>query len=330
MTTSLVSIDPLTLSAQREFNELLRGMPTPDVSTPEGLEALRELTSAASHAAPTVLQPRDVAIGDGDRSIRMRMWSPDGPSAAVMLRIHGGGWAAGLPEDDDVVNDQLARAAGITIASPEYRLQPEARLEEQIADCVAAARWLATELTDSRQPTPIIVAGISAGAHLAAAMVLKLRSEEPQVFARIAGLWLDSGVYDLSGTPSVLAASDETLVLPKAFLHGLLAHVLPGASADEQRAPQVSPLFADLTGLPPTLATVGALDPLVDDSMFLIARLRLAGAQAEVQVWPECGHAFTNMGTPLSKNVLETVTAWIADHASLAPESSDPVTGGLN
>ena len=71
-------------------------------------------------------------------------------------------------------------------------------------------------------------------------------------------------------------------------------------------------MYADLTGLPPALFTVGTLDPSQDDSSFLAWAWRLAGNHAELDVWPEGVHAFTNMGTPLGAVALDRTVAWLA------------------
>src|SRR5262245_10503381 len=100
---SVTEIDPGVLEAQRPANALLADMPHPDVRTPEGLDLLRTLT--ANNDAGTVLAPLDREIPLAWGSMRLRIFVPEEPARAVLLRIHGGGWAAGAPEDDDTVND---------------------------------------------------------------------------------------------------------------------------------------------------------------------------------------------------------------------------------
>src|SRR5262245_29538572 len=138
----VTEIDPAVLAAQRKANELLAQMPHPDVHTPEGLEMLRTLT--ANNDAGTVLTPIDRTASTANGSIRLRTFVPDGPVRGVMLRIHGGGWAAGAPEDDDTVNDAYARATGLVVVSPAYRLTPEVTIVDQITDSVDVAEWLGT------------------------------------------------------------------------------------------------------------------------------------------------------------------------------------------
>ena len=306
-TNPLVSdIDPAVLDVQRQANALLAGFPHPDVRTPEGLATLRSLT--ANNEQGTMLTPSDRMIQTAAGAMRLHTFVPDGPSRGVMLRIHGGGWAAGAPEDDDTLNDLYARTCGLVVVSPEYRLTPDVTVVEQIADCVAVANWLATTEVGSE---PLLIGGISAGAHLAAATLLHLRAESVATFRRFVAAVLDSGLYDFGRTPSAYLANDETLVVTGTWLEGFIDLALPGRSPDERRASDVSPLLNELTGMPPALFTVGNLDPLRDESILMAQRWRLDGSRADLDVWPEGAHAFANMATPLGELAAHRTTTWI-------------------
>lgn len=299
----MITVDPALLAAQLAANKAFDGAPVPDIRTDEGLAALRLMTSPPQSSP--VLTPVERRIPGPGKEIWLRIFVPEGEPRGVMLRIHGGGFAAGLPEDDDAVNDTIARANHIVVISPEYRLVPDVTVLDQIEDCVAAARWAISHYDTQK----LLLSGISAGAHLAAATLLRLRDEPG--FSRIVGAYLDSGVYDFSQTPSTRAATDATPVLGRTLLDSVIAVGLPGWDAERRRDPTVSPLYADLRDLPPALFVAGELDPLVDDSAFMAARWQIAGNQAELAVWPGCTHAFTNMGLPLSTVALDGISAWI-------------------
>jgi acetyl esterase len=305
----VTDIDPGELAAQRQVNALLAQMPHPDVRTPEGLALLRQAT--ANNDGGTQLTPSDLTIAGPGGHIRLRVFAPEGPRRAVMLRIHGGGWAAGAPEDDDVVNDSIARTCGIVIVSPEYRLVPDVTLVEQIEDCAAVADWLAAHAASEFGSVTLLIGGISAGGHLAAATLGALRRAGSPAFDMFAGAHLDCGAYDLGGSPSVVNSTDQTLVLTHDWIYGLLEIGLPGYDLEQRRAPSVSPMFTDLTGMPPALFTVGTLDPLRDDSLLMAARWQLDGSGADLDVWPEGAHGFTNMATPLGAVALDRATSWI-------------------
>src|SRR5262249_1761452 len=166
-------IDPAVLDAQRQANAALAAFPHPDPHTPEGLQALRTLT--ANNVAGTKLTPDDRVVATPRGDIRLHVFVPEGPVRGVMLDIHGGGWAAGAPEDDDTFNDQMARACHLAVVGPEYRLVPDVTIAEQIDQCVAVAEWLAANAVAEFGSGTLLIGGISAGAHLAAAPLLRPR-----------------------------------------------------------------------------------------------------------------------------------------------------------
>jgi acetyl esterase len=82
---------------------------------------------------------------------------------------------------------------------------------------------------------------------------------------------------------------------------------------EARRDPDLSPLYADLTGLPPALFTVGTVDPLLDDSRFMAARWQSAGNRADLDVWPEGPHTFSNLSVPLSEPAFQRTASWIGE-----------------
>jgi acetyl esterase/lipase len=80
----------------------------------------------------------------------------------------------------------------------------------------------------------------------------------------------------------------------------------------ERRSPAVSPLYADLRGLPPAIFTVGNADHLLDDSLFMANRWAAAGNASELAVYPDCGHGFTAFPTELAKRANERINAFLA------------------
>lgn len=295
-------IAPDALAAQRSANAELAAMTHPDPRSPAGLAAIR-----ARPPAPALLRPApDDLDADG---IRLRVFAPDG-AAALLVRVHGGGFAVGTPEHDDAINARIARDCGLIVASPAYRLAPEVTLHEEIADCAAAIGWAA-----ARWPgLPLLLAGTSAGSHLALSAAIRLRDAGTAAFGRLRAMHLDCGRYDLAGTPSARAATDDTLLLTRMWLDAFRELALPGVTGDALRDPAISPLHAALHDLPPALLTVGALDPLLDDSRLLAARL----PSARLNVWPEAAHGFLGSGTPLAELALAAVLDWLREESRAA------------
>ena len=223
----------------------------------------------------------------------VRVFRPERPRGAY-LHFHGGGWALGAEDQQDEGLDALARATGLAVLSVGYRLAPEHPYPAAPDDCEAAALWLLRNLHELGGPL-LAIGGESAGAHLAAVTLLRLRDRHGLTPFRAANLVY--GCYDLGMTPSVRRWGSRNLVLSTPIIAQFSDWFVPAA----QRAdPDVSPLLADLRGMPRALFTVGTLDPLLDDSLFMAARWRAAGCAAELAVYPGGLHAFNAFPIPLA------------------------------
>jgi acetyl esterase len=233
-----------------------------------------------------------ITIGDGP-GVPLRVIRGAEP-AAVYMFLHGGGWATGSCEFEDQRLENIVSETGLSAVSVDYRLAPEHPYPAALDDCEAAVRWVLDNGEHELGSGRLVLAGLSAGANLAVATLVRLASERPQ--ADVAAAILVSGVYDLRLTPSARRGNDAATLLPKALLEWFCAQY--ALSPEDAENPEISPLFADLTGLPPTLVIVGSEDPLLDDSLFLHARLNAAGVQAELHVAPGGDHGFD--GQPLA------------------------------
>ncbi|PTL58279.1 alpha/beta hydrolase [Paraconexibacter algicola] len=304
MTTTL-EVPEAVRAAQEAANAALARMPHPDPREPAGLAALR----AAPPAGPRHPAARDV-VRDG---LRLRVLPPPGEAAGALVRVHGGGFLLGSPEHDDPVNARLARACAVRVLAPAYRRAPEAPVSAAVNDVGTALRAAAT----GDPALPLLVAGVSAGAHLALRALLALRDGGDPLLARVAGAHLDCGRYDLLGTPSARRADDRTLLLTGTWLTAFREVAFPGADRAALRA--ASPLHADLRGLPPLLLTVGDLDPLLDDTLLLADAVRAAGGEASVLRLPHAPHSVLGSGTPLADLALGHVERWLRARLRAAP-----------
>lgn len=232
--------------------------------------------------------------------IRLRTFVPDQVDA-VFLHIHGGGWIIGEPEMTDLLNEIVADALNVAIVSVDYRLAPEHPYPAGPDDCEAAAVWLLEEAEAEYGTGRLLIGGESAGAHLSAVTLLRMRDRHDAV-DRFLGANLVFGVYDLSHTPSqqgigVSPGGDILTVDGIRFFTELFA---PGRTPEARRDPDLSPLYADLHDLPPALFTVGATDHLVDDTLFMAQRWALAGNNTELLVYPEAPHGGIGMPSVLA------------------------------
>ena len=219
--------------------------------------------------------------------LRFRLIPPTGPPRGVFLHIHGGGWVLGGAHHHDPMLERLADATGLTVVSIYYRLAPENPYPAGPDDCEAAAVWLHRNARKALGAELIAIGGESAGAHLAAVTCLRLRDRHGLSPFRAA--LLTYGAYDLRGTPSVREAGEATLILTTKVIRWF-THQFAGQH--DLSDPDISPIFADLRQLPPALFTVGTIDPLFDDSLFMFNRWRRAQNMAELAIWPEGIHAF--------------------------------------
>jgi acetyl esterase len=138
----------------------------------------------------------------------------------------------------------------------------------------------------------LLIGGESAGAHLSATTLLRLRDRH-RAADRFLAANLVFGMYDFGLTPSVRRWGDRNLVLSTPIIEWFADCFLPGMPPHQRQHPDISPLHADLTGLPPAFFTVGDLDPLLDDSLFIAARWSAAGNHAELVICPDSIHGFT-------------------------------------
>jgi acetyl esterase len=298
----------------RAFNQQLEAVladMAPIESVPPDESRLARLEGTGAFPAPQFLDhARDETIAGPAGDLGLRILPAKQPRG-VYLHIHGGGWVLGAAIGQDVALDRIVRATGLTAVSVEYRLAPEHPYPAAPDDCEAAARWLLERgLAELGAPPLVVIGGESAGAHLALVTLLRLRDRH-DALAPFAGANLVYGVYDLSGTPSQ-RRWDRNLVLSPGNLAWFYHCFVGSRPVEARRDPDISPLYAELSGLPPMLLTVGLADPLLDDSLFLDARLRAAGGPCEVAVYPDSVHGFNAFPLAMARAANERIDAWIA------------------
>jgi acetyl esterase/lipase len=218
--------------------------------------------------------------------------APEQTAVGAYLHIHGGGWALSAANLQDPLLAELADATGLCAVSVDYRLAPEHPYPAAPDDCEDAALWLLREgFEELGLPRVATIGGDSAGGHLGAVTLLRLRDRHA-ITGAFAAANLIYGAFDLSMTPSQRLWGERNLILSTPILHHFGDMFLPGLGEEARRDPDISPLYADLRDLPPALFTVGTMDPLLDDSLFMHARWRAAGSRAELRTWPEAIHGF--------------------------------------
>ena len=263
----------------------------------ERAEAMRKAEAAMVLRSEKAV---DRVVESHGGSVRLREIRPDDP-AGVLLHIHGGGWVTGEPALTDLLHEALADHLRLAVVSVDYRLAPEHPFPAGPDDCEAAAVWLAEQAASEYGTDRLLIGGESAGAHLSALTLLRLRDRHG-LADRFCGANLVFGAYDLSATPSGMGIGlpEATDVLDPRRMAYFVELFTPGRKTDERRSPEISPLYAELTGMPPALFTVGTADHLVDDTLFFAQRWARAGNRAEVLVYPEAPHGCIGLPTVLA------------------------------
>lgn len=252
---------------------------TPDTDVAELRKTWDELTSNLK-TAPGVRR-REATVGD----IPCEWLVPEKcDEAPVILYLHGGIYMLGSAGTHRRMVSFIARAAGMRALIPNYRLAPEHPFPAAIEDATLIYRKMLEQGIDAGS---MAIAGDSAGGGLTMATLLSLKNSGDPLPAAAVLLspWVD------------LAAKGETLktragVDPWFDPDNMPEMVRRYCGNRDPKAPLISPLYGDLSGLPPLLIQVGDHEILLSDSTRLAERVTKAGGSATLQVWPEMWHVF--------------------------------------
>ena len=297
----------------RRMNGRLRWAPRFRAPTPLGRLAIQTMLGAQAIVPVGTRGVRVTTkrINHMGHTVSLRILSPlREPARAIHVDYHGGGWAIGTAAMDDIINAAIVRETGLAVVSVDYTTLPDITFENQIAQAHAAADWVFDHAEAELGARDLFIGGQSAGAHLATCALLRLRDQRAD-FARLKGAVLFYGPYDLSATPSVRNATRETLVLDGPAMVPGIARLLPDRDEAGRRKPDVSPLYADLSRLPPALLLCGTIDPLIDDSRLMAERWKKQSGNARLIVLPDSPHAFNRLPTRLASRTNAFVRGWL-------------------
>jgi acetyl esterase len=292
------AIDPETAALNAKMIELLEGQPDWWVIGAENARAARRRGEGPFPPPVMSDRARTIAIpGNDGNSITLRIIDPPRAPRGVYLHLHGGGWVLGGADMQDPMLERVADNTGQAVVSVEYRLAPEHPYPAGPDDCEAAALWLARNARDRFGTDALTIGGESAGGHLAAVTVLRMRDRH--FYTGFRGANLVYGAFDLGMSPSQRQFGNTRLVLRTIDMQQFYNAFLP--TIIDRRVPDISPLYAELGNLCPALFTVGTKDALLDDTLFMHARWIAAGNQAELAIYPGGAHGFTLFPNALSQ-----------------------------
>jgi len=225
-----------------------------------------------------------------------------------VLYLHGGAYIAGSPLLYRDVTWRIAKRARARVLCIDYRLAPEFPFPAAIDDVIKVYRWL---VDNGANPRRIAIMGDSAGGGLAFATLLKLRDDGASLPAAAVAL---SPWTDLAFTGMSMKLNAETEALMNSEEAPRFAdYYLAGA---DPRTPYASPLYGDLSGLPPTLIQVGSDEMLLDDSLRMADKLRVAKCEVDLEIWPRMPHAwhFFARLLPEARRAIERIGIFLRAH----------------
>ncbi len=286
--------------------QMLRARPIDDDAPIEKIRAVFEEEAQIFQVAEDIqcepVQVRDVPAE----------WisAPDAAEGRVLLYLHGGGYSIGSINTHREMVSRIARAISARALLIDYRLAPEHPHPAALEDSTAAYQWL---LAHGADPSKIVIAGDSAGGGLTVATLAELRdAKEPLPAAAVClSPWLD---LECTGESHKTKADVDPMVTFDGVR--IMARLYAGDA--DLREPLISPLYADLSGLPPILIQVGTSEVLLDDSTRLADKARKAGVDVVLEPWEDMihvWHLFASM-LPEGQQAIDRIGEFVIQHVS--------------
>jgi acetyl esterase/lipase len=236
----------------------------------------------------------------------------------VLFHVHGGGFALGSARGSVGLASDLARRTGTRVVSVEYRLAPEHPFPAALNDVTAAYRALLDQ-TD----LPVVVTGESAGGNLAVGLLVAGKADGLTMPAAVV---LMSPMTDLTVAGASYTSKAELDPNITAQAIRTRVHDYLGGTGAPATDPLVSPVFADLRGLPPLLIQVGSYEVLLDDAIALATKAAADDVLVILDITPGVSHVFQAFAAILEEGdaALDRIAGFIAD-ICLVPSGDEEV-----
>ncbi|WHY88734.1 alpha/beta hydrolase [Neobacillus novalis] len=275
---------------------------TANLSTEFNLEAARnnlEALSGFTPIAPNIKVEKTTVEGVPAEWVT----APNAKEDRVLLYLHGGAYIMGSCTTHRYLASKLSQSTETRVLVPEYRLAPEHPYPAAIEDAVRAYRGI---ISSGVSPEKIIIGGDSAGGGLTLATLLSLKEAGDTLPALTVLL---SPWTDLEGTgDSMQTRADADPWLQPEPISATAALYIRDL---DPRHPLVSPIYADLSGLPPMLVHVGNDEILLDDSVRLVDRARAAGVEVNFKIWDDMWHVFQTFAIPEGQQAIDEIGEFV-------------------
>ena len=247
----------------------------------------------------------DIELG-GVKGIKL---TPDGAQPGrTLLYFHGGGYCIGSPLGHRSMVSHIAKAMRATAYSMDYRMAPEAPFPAAVEDALACYKAL---LDDGVPAAHIAISGDSAGGGLTLACALSIKDSglpQPACLMPISP-WVD---LTNSGWSYGTKAESDPMITRENISEFAVTYL----AGTDSKTPLASPVFADLSGLPPMLIQVGSEECLLSDATLLAERAGAAGVSVHLEIWPEMIHVwhFFHAFLTDARRAMEGMAAWAETH----------------
>ncbi|MFX1568617.1 MAG: alpha/beta hydrolase [Promethearchaeota archaeon] len=272
---------------------------------------VNEHRKALEMLAVGVELPEDVECVNVNINDLSGLWckTQESENDKVILFFHGGAYIAGSAEISKYHSIYISRVSNAELLSVNYRLAPEHPYPAALDDAVKAYRWLVEKKELS--PKRIAIVGVSAGGGLTIATMLKLRELgiELPVAAVCISPWADLA---FTGETFRSRASLDPFLTPDGLEFDANLYI----GNEKARNPFISPVYADLLGLPPLYIMAGTAEILHDDAVRLAERATKAGVEVTLDIWEDMIHGFPVFAkvAPESREAIEKVGEFIRKH----------------
>ena len=288
------------------FRFVVKHYVAPKFSAATSVADLRSFVDKIGKRAgqPADLKVEAITVGD-----TFSEWISAGVTSEnrAILYLHGGGYVVGSPIAYRDLAGRISKATGIRVLLLDYRLAPEHPYPAALQDATLAYRWL---LEQGFSKQNIIIAGDSAGAGLALATLISLRDNGVPcpALAVCISPWTDLSLSQVS-----LGSNGQKFQYPDPDWLKLTAHYY--ADDHDPKTPLISPVYANLQGLPPMLIQVGRDEVLLSDSRRFEERSRDAGVKVTLTVWDALWHVWHIFGQlPETRRALEEIATFVEDN----------------
>jgi monoterpene epsilon-lactone hydrolase len=269
--------------ASPELQMLIDAKRADPYSPTKTIEELRG-TSAATGAAIPLPDGATYAIVDANGVNAEWVEAAGSSQDRTFMFIHGGGYYRGSAAGSRATAAYISAATEARVFSTDYRLAPEHPFPAAIDDVLTAYQWVLSQGVD---PKRTVVGGVSAGGGLTLALLLKLKDIGGSLPAAAVPI---SAWTDMKQTGETLVSkADVDPTISKAYLDRMSESYLNGA---DPGTPLASPLYGDLSGLPPLLVQVGTAETLMDDSRVFAERATSAGVDVTYEPWEDMIHGW--------------------------------------